>query len=382
MSTTASVSKKKPLELPPPKTTLRRQKSDEPFREISNKAKHRRSLSIPKDTKFAATNRYTSHSNQLIHYPSGNIYNLIGSGAFGKVFQPKPTDTNPNPDVLKVIPKGNLKPTEIEILKQLRNHHHLNICGPKNMKNILVNGTPNTMIRFPYAGTPIKVACGRQLKIKFIHRFISNMSDGLVFLRHQHIAHRDIKPDNICFNGQIFQIIDFGLSVQVPETQQIPRKFCGTPTYFPPEYLTEQTINPYLVDRYAFGQTLSKLLLNRTSHEEELKHEFKSKTKAISPIEKRKLFIKELLRRRQSPYMIDETLLMHLSESASCRKILVRLISGLSHPNPSERLSLETAKSESEELPKSEEQMLALRMRSLLMRARQAGIKAAALQKE
>nr|CCA22304.1 calcium/calmodulindependent protein kinase putative [Albugo laibachii Nc14] len=63
---------------------------------------------------------------------------------------------------------------------------------------------------------------------------------GVAFLHENCILHRDLKPENIFLHDSMVKIGDFGLAVQLPHTNALLTKSCGTLEYAAPEILTGQ----------------------------------------------------------------------------------------------------------------------------------------------
>ena len=77
----------------------------------------------------------------------------------------------------------------------------------------------------------------RRLKEPYTKKIFKQIIDGLRYVHSKHIAHRDIKLDNILLDGKgQVKIADFGVSKQItPGTKM--REQCGTPAYIAPEIL-------------------------------------------------------------------------------------------------------------------------------------------------
>mgnify|MGYP001012627061 CR=1 FL=1 len=61
---------------------------------------------------------------------------------------------------------------------------------------------------------------------------------GIGKLHERGIVHRDLKLSNVMLdsNGYI-KIIDFGLAIALPESEDLANTFCGTTCYIAPEVL-------------------------------------------------------------------------------------------------------------------------------------------------
>jgi len=89
------------------------------------------------------------------------------------------------------------------------------------------------------------------------------VAKALSYLHGLHIAHQDVKLNNILLGiqGEV-RLIDFGFSQKLKENQKIT-KFCGTPSYMAPEILSRM---PHLADKgdvWSFGVCLYRTLTGK-----------------------------------------------------------------------------------------------------------------------
>jgi serine/threonine-protein kinase ULK/ATG1 len=77
-----------------------------------------------------------------------------------------------------------------------------------------------------YLNKKVKVSEEEGLKI------IRNIIRGMNELYNNDIAHRDLKPDNILINDDIFKVADFGFSTLM--NGESMKEKCGTPLYMSP----------------------------------------------------------------------------------------------------------------------------------------------------
>merc|ERR1719316_1349205 len=79
------------------------------------------------------------------------------------------------------------------------------------------------------------------------------------------ICHRDVKPDNFMFSGNILKLVDFGLAVFLIPGQLLTEK-SGTPMFMAPEqHLLPKRSKGYSfpVDLWAAGVLMFMLMENR-----------------------------------------------------------------------------------------------------------------------
>jgi serine/threonine protein kinase len=92
------------------------------------------------------------------------------------------------------------------------------------------------------------------------------MARILSFLEMRHVAHTDIKPENICIDSDNkLTIIDFGLTTTV---NKYSSNFCGTRFFTDPTFLGEKKIISYENDMFAMGLTAYYILTGNCSWSE------------------------------------------------------------------------------------------------------------------
>lgn len=165
--------------------------------------------------------------------------------------------------------------TELEISQFVANHHaHLlgsiECCANEDFMF-------NVMPYAPYPELFDFLADHQRFSESDAKDVMKQIFDGLSYLHHHQIAHRDISLENILFNPQDHKalIIDFGLGVLVgdndvsftsskrtAESRLVPNILTGKVTYLPPEIIGGQPmIDPFAADIWACGICLLYLLL-------------------------------------------------------------------------------------------------------------------------
>jgi len=100
------------------------------------------------------------------------------------------------------------------------------------------------------------------------NRFESKVSEiclglieGLAYLHEHHIAHRDVKPDNLLLDENFcLKIIDFDIAMRVKDEDEEVDDQCGTKNWMAPEVEKNLRHSPIKADRWACGQVILFLL--------------------------------------------------------------------------------------------------------------------------
>ncbi|KIK52134.1 hypothetical protein GYMLUDRAFT_371404 [Collybiopsis luxurians FD-317 M1] len=85
-------------------------------------------------------------------------------------------------------------------------------------------------------------------------RLTVELASAIQFLHDNHIAHLDIKPDNLALTSDwVLQVLDFGMSVFVTNEDQMVYGRCGTEGFMAPEIQSEGVFSPIRADRFSTG---------------------------------------------------------------------------------------------------------------------------------
>jgi serine/threonine protein kinase len=131
--------------------------------------------------------------------------------------------------VVKLLRPGS---NELPILQRLRS-----IRSPYNhtiplFRTFKLN--VGTFILLPKA-TPLVLGFALGMFRGKVMDFSRQLIEGVAFLHRHHIAHLDIKPQNVvALENQLF-IIDFDISVRVDGPDALIDRWCGTPKWMAPE---------------------------------------------------------------------------------------------------------------------------------------------------
>ena len=190
----------------------------------------------------------------------------IGSGSFATVYQARNIKTNESV-ALKFVSRSifgdsvNLLNFEKE-LRLIERLEHPNIV--KYYETIFIDNYIIIVMELLIGGklTHYVGPHGADIKQTTLIRWTKEILEALQYIHSRGIVHRDIKPDNIVFDGEMrAKLVDFGLSTEFgPKRCSTP---CGTPFYIAPEVITSQEYDGPKADLWSFGVTLF-LLINRT----------------------------------------------------------------------------------------------------------------------
>ncbi|MGH0180538.1 UNVERIFIED_CONTAM: hypothetical protein FKN15_004535 [Acipenser sinensis] len=120
-------------------------------------------------------------------------------------------------------------------------------------------------------GTPPFETKSHEETYRKISKYITELSDALLYCHSKKVIHRDIKPENLLLgaSGEL-KIADFGWSVHAPSSRRAT--LCGTLDYLPPEMI-EGRMHDEKVDLWSLGVLCYEFLVGTPpfetkSHEE------------------------------------------------------------------------------------------------------------------
>jgi len=191
---------------------------------------------------------------------------------------------------------------------------HPNICRIKHF----FNHGEDTVIAMEYIeGITLdeKIKTEGQLPVEESLQIISEVLDILDFAHGKGVYHRDIKPSNIMIDkkGQV-KIIDFGIAKSETDPNlTIAGTACGTPAYMAPEQFSPTADTDYaLVDIYAVGTTLYKILVGECPYKGDNEFAIRDAKLFSDPPKPRKL-------NPDIPKQLDEVIMKSLSRDPQAR---------------------------------------------------------------
>ncbi|KAI7081192.1 MAP kinase [Hortaea werneckii] len=156
------------------------------------------------------------------------------------------------------------------MLRELALSRHCNsenICRCYGLFKDDIDGTIGMSLEYCEGGSLASIHDEIQKKGEFIGEDIlgkiaEGVLQGLAYLDHQHVIHRDIKPDNILFTRQgVVKLCDFGVSGQT-DVRGLADSFAGTLCYMAPERITGSAYT-ITADVWSLGVTLFEVAQHR-----------------------------------------------------------------------------------------------------------------------
>ena len=204
------------------------------------------------------------------------VHEEIGRGSYARVHRALYTQTGTQV-ALKVYRKSGLTATrenslkhELSVLLKLDHPHIVKFldcftsASHVYLVTELVKGS-NLYSSFKKGFGDLGVnPSSKKTRRKFARLIMSQVTSAVEYLHRKLINHRDIKLDNIVFDGTrgVAKLIDFGFSKVVdPEVPEVLS--CGTPTYMSPEAVRRTESITLQSDVWALGVVFYALMFHR-----------------------------------------------------------------------------------------------------------------------
>ena len=194
----------------------------------------------------------------------------IGKGSFAKVYKGFDVETD------KIIAVKIVDLTDFTEKIKTRSKREITLLQTINHKNIiklynfLDKGNKWFIILEYCKGGDLahlikKRKCFDEMTCK---EYITQLSDGLKYLRSVNIMHRDLKPQNILFDDdfETLKIIDFNFSTRL-EHDDLAKTLCGSPLYMAPELLDRDCESyTWKTDLWSVGIILYEMLYSKNPY--------------------------------------------------------------------------------------------------------------------
>lgn len=200
---------------------------------------------------------------------------LIGEGSFGKVYRGGLWGLDV---AIKKLNRASLQTSivkdfkkEVRVMRNLRHPNIVELLGvcvdPQNM--CIVTEFLNKQSLEEQLEAKFKL--GKKFSKQRSMKWAIEIANGLNWLHHKGIIHRDLKSANIMLDENYkAKIGDFGLSHVKKGNPNLGGFYgaCGTPCYMAPEVLSKQSYNTK-ADVFSFGIVLCELVVGRYPYEGE-----------------------------------------------------------------------------------------------------------------
>ena len=153
---------------------------------------------------------------------------------------------------------------EIEVMKALRHRNIVNL-----LEVIDDPEDTNLYLVMPYCDRGPIVTLSKEgtcapLDVDVARGYMRQITAGLAYLHSKHVAHMDIKPDNILLNSsQRCCLSDFGTSEFFDGDSNMLRGLRGTPAFASPEAMASDVFNPFQADVWSLGVTFYVMLFGK-----------------------------------------------------------------------------------------------------------------------
>ncbi|CAD8186337.1 unnamed protein product [Paramecium octaurelia] len=202
---------------------------------------------------------------KLQSIPNYEIVRIIGSGAFGYVFEAFDQQRRQKVALKRMQKVGKLQSRECEILMQLKQCSYvvkmLDVFYSRSEDNKMIQ---NIILEFMDQNLEDIIGDHRKrktyLESKELKNYLYQMLKGLDQIHRKHIAHRDLKPENILVKDGKIKLCDFGSAKQLnPSTINTP--YIVSRFYRAPELLLGVTEYDVSIDIWAIGCIMAELAL-------------------------------------------------------------------------------------------------------------------------
>lgn len=265
----------------------------------------------------------------------------LGVGAYGTVYKVRDLQSGQLLALKKIRIYENEESLSVNVLREaalLRAIDHRNVIALLNVE--IDRSKRKALLFFELMEENLKTLIDvAPLTYGHLKSLAKQLLEGLSYIHHKQIVHRDIKPLNLLLNKKegVLKIADFGLAkpCQLPYSSQTLE--VQTLWYKSPELLLGDENYDSAIDCWAAGAVIAEMILGKPLFNEisEIAQLFKIFEMLGTPTEGHYLTGLPLFKRSFPRFKHSK--LRHVF--ASCEKGLVELLEGLLTLNPKMRLS-------------------------------------------
>ena len=200
------------------------------------------------------------------------ILQSLSAGSFGQVYKAENTNTNEfvavkvmNLEKCKEAFKTKFLPREMAAMMEVSHQNIIQLYD-------IFKSNKRIFIFMEFAGNgDIAGYMKKNGALSEPKAFIwfNQVSDGLNYLHTEaHLAHRDIKLDNILLNdANVAKLTDFGFAKESYDQEKqaviFSDTYCGTEPYYSPQIVKRKPYDPFMADCWAMGVVLFAMLNNK-----------------------------------------------------------------------------------------------------------------------
>ena len=207
----------------------------------------------------------------VFHRKGYKILQSLSAGSFGQVYKAINPETNElfavkvmNLEKCKQAFKEKFLPREMAVMIEV---NHQNIIQLFDI--FIANKRLFIFMEFASGGDIAGYLKKHgPMKEPKAYYWFRQVCDGLNYLHTEaHIAHRDIKIDNILLDDKYTaKLTDFGFAKESLDDNGkviLSETYCGTEPYYSPQIVKRQKYNPFMADCWAMGVVLFAMLNNK-----------------------------------------------------------------------------------------------------------------------
>lgn len=190
----------------------------------------------------------------------------LGSGTYGHVQLVRERDSK-TVAALKILKKRRLERFRAQrhIAREIEIQRHLQHTGVLRLFGFFWDATYIYMILEHASGgdleQKLKQVPGGCLEEVGAASLARQIASAVAYCHQLHVIHRDLKPQNILFSGQMAKLADFGWAVHASPAEA-RRTLCGTLDYLSPE-MVQNCGHSFEVDAWGVGVLTYESLLGK-----------------------------------------------------------------------------------------------------------------------